>query len=420
MENSRFRFTKKSVEKLALPEKKPVFRWDTEVRGFGIKLNPSGKIFIAQGRAGNKTRRITIGEFGVWTVDNARKKAQQLLLDMANGIDPNLEKKIEEARAMSLEEVVEDYIKDRSLKQSSKDDINRHLNTTFKDFKNQPITKITRDEVLRVFRLASESSKAQANQGFRLLRAWLNYAKAAYRPGNQPILLENPVQALSDAKLWHSIKPRTARIPTDKIGKAWNCIQELMEDPASNTITKALVDAAAFILLTGCRFNEAATLPWDQVNLDEQTWTLPDPKNHNPVTFPLSSQAFEILARRPRINEFVFPSYSKTKHIVDIRYTMQKISKEIDKKITAHDLRRTFRAIAGECGIELYRCKLLMNHKLNQDVTISAYTETSDLRYLQPEIQKIGDWIERQGKLAEQPKVVDIDQHRKKAAGEVG
>ena len=83
--------------------------------------------------------------------------------------------------------------------------------------------------------------------------------------------------------------------------------------------------------------------------------------------------------------------------------------------ISIHDLRRTFRAIAGECGIELYKTKLLMNHKLNQDVTISAYTETSDLRYLKPEIQKIGDWIERQGKIAASEKVVDLEQARKKA-----
>ena len=84
----------------------------------------------------------------------------------------------------------------------------------------------------------------------------------------------------------------------------------------------------------------------------------------------------------------------------------QKISEAVSVQISAHDLRRTFRAIAGECGLELWKAKLLMNHRLNQDVTIGHYTETEDLRYLDPEINKISDWIVRQGVIAKSDKVV--------------
>lgn len=45
----------------------------------------------------------------------------------------------------------------------------------------------------------------------------------------------------------------------------------------------------------------------------------------------------------------------------------------------------------------------------------SSYTKTSDLKYLRSEIQKIGDWIERQGFLAES-KVMDIYSARKQTA----
>jgi len=37
-----------------------------------------------------------------------------------------------------------------------------------------------------------------------------------------------------------------------------------------------------------------------------------------------------------------------------------------------------------------------MNDKLSGDVTISAYTETSDLSYLAPGAEKIAAWVERQ------------------------
>lgn len=85
------------------------------------------------------------------------------------------------------------------------------------------------------------------------------------------------------------------------------------------------------------------------------------------------------------------------------------ISKELEIIISPHDLRRTFRSIAAELNIELWRTKLLMNHKMGNDITIQAYTEKEDLEYLRPNIQELGDWIERQGKIAATGNVVDIN-----------
>ena len=85
---------------------------------------------------------------------------------------------------------------------------------------------------------------------------------------------------------------------------------------------------------------------------------------------------------------------------------------KVGVSVTPHDLRRTFRAIAGECNIELWRTKLLMNHKLSGDVTINSYTETSDLRYLSTEVNQIADWITEQAKVAAAENVVQFPQDR--------
>jgi hypothetical protein len=60
----------------------------------------------------------------------------------------------------------------------------------------------------------------------------------------------------------------------------------------------------------------------------------------------------------------------------------------------------------------LWRTKLLMNHKINNDVTIQAYTEKQDLEYLRPSIQAIGSWVELKAK-EHRSKVVDINSKRK-------
>ena len=73
---------------------------------------------------------------------------------------------------------------------------------------NRPIIEITRDRIATKFRELSDRSHAQSNQAFRILRALLNFARAAYRPDNKPMLIENPVDILSQTKVWN----RSAKI----------------------------------------------------------------------------------------------------------------------------------------------------------------------------------------------------------------
>lgn len=87
-----FKLTKRAVEGLAI-EAKDYLVWDRDMRGFAVRVYPSGKkTYLIQYRAGRRTRRITIGQHGVLTADEARTRAKQLLGDVARGADPSAEK----------------------------------------------------------------------------------------------------------------------------------------------------------------------------------------------------------------------------------------------------------------------------------------------------------------------------------------
>jgi len=264
--------------------------------------------------------------------------------------------------------------------------------------------------VLMKFKELTDRGPTQANQAFRNLRALFNFAMATYRSGDKPLLIENPVKILSDAKMWNTVRPRSGRIPTDKIGAAWNILQALRDDPGQTALSRTIADYTCFLLLTGARRNEAAELSWDRVSLDQSWWYLPDPKNRNPVKLPLSHLAREILKARPNDGKWVFPAITgDTGHIATCGTALTKINAILENKISAHDLRRTFRAIAAECQIELWRCKLLMNHKISGDVTISAYTEKQDLTYLSDEINRIAEWILHESlKATDSKKIISI------------
>jgi integrase len=405
--------TKTVVEALPLPEKKgkQVLVWDAKLNGFGVRLTPAGRVYIVQGRVNGMSLRYAVGKHGLITADNARRKALKILADMDDGIDPRRSQT--DSGQTTLREWAEQYKKHKrvgkdrlQLKEASKANIDKHLKGIFKKWADKPISEITRDKVLLTYRNECKRSAAQTSQAFRELRAIYNWAlvKSTGNDGQLTIPL-NPVMALKGE--WKTPPPRTNKIPEDKIGIAWNYLQSLRDAPFRQTRTTA--DMVCFIMLTGARFSEAATLPWAQVDFDGKGWRLPDPKNRKPITLPLSSLTIDILKNRPQENEFVFPGRSGG-HIKDCRDVLTKLSNHINHKISPHDLRRTFAAVAKAAGGRFTDRKLLLNHSIPGDVKSDHYDD-NDLRNMMPEAEAIAKWITRQATLAAD-NIVDLATRR--------
>lgn len=415
----KIKLTKTTVEALELPVKGQKFVWDSELPGFAVKLTSTGRTYIAERRVDGKTRRVTIGKHGILTADQARKMALKALSEMTSGIDPNAKKREQVALAVTLSEVVADYIADRGekLRSTTVKDFNKHLAGSFGDWQKRPIVSITRDKVATRHKELSLKSQAQADLAFRYLKAWWNYARGAYQPDDVPILPENPVAVLGKQgrDLWHKIKPRENRIPDNKIGESWNALQEMRYV----RINETAVDITCFLLLTGCRWSEAAELTWDRVNLDEQWFFLPDPKNRRAVKLPLSDTLKSFIKDRKQEKGFVFPAKTKSGHIAEARSPLKKISALAEIPICHHDLRRTFTNIAWKkCKIDLSLVRLLTNHKTSGDVTVDVYGDAGDLRFLLPEANKISDWIIEQGEIAKAENVVHFETRKKIVGGE--
>lgn len=415
------KLTKAFVDGAEPPAEGYIIRWDKTVKGYGLRVSSQGrKTFIVMGRVRKKLVQFTIGPYGAFTEDKARAKAQQVLQQMREGVDPRDARKANEATAVTLQQVCDAYLsRPGKLKASSKAEIERHVARVFADWRHKPIAAITEADVLKRFRematngLTGRPAPGQANISMTTLRALIRFAGRQFkRADGTPVITKNPVDVLSDH--WIKMNPRTRDIDAKKVGEVWHMLTtsradliaaQRREDGRVNpqdADKQSGTDLVMFLLLTGARRNEAAMLTWDRVNLDESWWHLPDPKNANPVWLPLSSQAKALLAARPRIrgNPHVFSSRGRSGHVMDTRAPLERISKVAGLTLSAHDLRRTFVSVGvAILGIDLHKIELLTNH-IPHGTTAKHYLQTQRLQYLEPEVQKIGDWVEHQGRLA--------------------
>lgn len=415
------KLTKTKVESLPVPtDKDQVFYWDSETKGFGVRVTANGaRSYIVQRPVHGKTRRFTLGPHGVLTCDEARKRAMEKLLEMMDGINPQEEKRKKVAQTETLREVMEDYIEHKRtkhgpLRPASKADLRKCVVVTFADWADKPVASITRDACLKRFRELSKKAPTQSNMAFRNLRALLNWAreKNATGDGEYPILPINPVSQMfkqGGMAKWNPEKARDGRIPKDKIGAAWLLLQQCADPERNRRSTSIAADLVMFLILTGTRINEASTLTWDRVKLDGDlpTFYLPSEvtKNHNEMTYPITKALHALLTRRhvERIkgSNYVFPAVrGDSGYMKDPRAMWEKVSEVAGLHLSNHDMRRTFDDVAQIVGIDGDTRRQLENHLASNDVHGRHYANNPDPASLLSALEAISAWIVRQGEIA--------------------
>lgn len=391
----RIKLTKTSVAGVAPVTGKTTFHWDSELRGFGLRVTGTGiKAFILQSRAGTKERRVTLGRFPDMSPEVARKKARELSGMFAGGVDPVSAKKAADRRSIGLLQAFNNY-RDAPVKQGSKrgnpkkeqtrHDIDKAARR-FADWHHIAVTAITGDMVRDRHALIAQTSPAQANLAMRYLRAALNHVNA---DSDEPIILNNPVDRLSRASLWKPVERAKGAIPADRLHD-W--VEAAQTSLVGLTHDHSHRDALLFMLLTGCRHAEAMgnkkfgypPLAWPDVDLVKKTVTFRKTKNGNDHTIPIGPKLAGILEARVPLSGkcYVFSNF-RDEVAEDLRSARKRIKDATGLHITEHDLRRTFLTIAAySAGLPEYIVKALANHAKSGDVTAG---------YLQADVEAMRD-----------------------------
>ncbi|CAG9195944.1 Site-specific recombinase XerD [Paraburkholderia caribensis] len=377
--------TKTYVERSAVPrdDGKPAFYFDDEIKGFGIRATSGAKTFIVDRKLNGKTIRVSIGRYPAWSVQAARDRAKELIVELDKGNDVRQQEKRRSDAAVTLQTAFEKFMSERPLKPRTQLDYRRYMEHYLSDWLGKAIANIDSDMIMARYRNIAKSSSgaAQASSVMRTLRSVFNFAIATY---GRAVIPENPVASLTAKRAWLRDKARTDHLRPHEIKPFVLAARAL-----PNAVMGAYIE---FVLLTGARRSEAATLKWKHVDRKARTLTLKETKNHTDRILPITPRVAEILDAmwHVKIGEFVFAARdkdNKASHITEPRKAMTTLNTAAGSTVTVHGLRRTFSTVLESLDCPGIPLKSLLGHSLKGDVTTAHYTQIT--------VERLRPWAER-------------------------
>ncbi len=138
------KLSKRLVDSIRSDGKLQIIVWDSDLKGFGLRVTPTRKTYVVQSRVAGKTVRITIGLHGPLTVEQARIEAKKHLGEMAKGINFNQVEKDTKTKSITLFQAYQAYIQSRVLTENTLRDYDKAMRLGFSDWQDKPVQIISR------------------------------------------------------------------------------------------------------------------------------------------------------------------------------------------------------------------------------------------------------------------------------------
>lgn len=381
--------------------------WCGGLRGFGVRVRPSGrKSFIVQYDYKGRSRKVTVGTFPTLTVDQARKKATELLAKVQLGEDVAAKPVSEENPTVA--ELCDEYLKrgcghkKATTKVTDKGCIERHIKPLLghrrvKDLKRRHIEdffsavaagETAMNKVIDGKRIIVKGGEGAARRTVRLFGGILTYAigreyisenprrgvKIGKDNANERYLYGDELRRLGDALR----EAETAGLPWQFNEGAKTKHRPKNADTLREVIDPYAIAAVRLLLLTGCRLGEILTLEWSQVDLERGFLRLPDSKTGKKNVI-LGAPALKLLADIPRVrdNPYVIVGETKGKPRSDLKRPWRRVTSHAGLQgLRLHDLRHSFASMGAASGMGLPIVGKLLGHA--SPSTTARYAHLAD------------------------------------------
>jgi integrase len=387
------KINRRNIAPLA-PADKSVIYYDEDLKGFGLKIMPSGvRSWILEYRPGVGGRnvakkRIKLGTPATLSPEDARDEATRMLARVTLGADP-ASNRAEERAVLSIKEVGDLFL-DKHVEAKRKANtawFYRHVLEThvYPNLGTMKASLVTRADVARMQAAISKKrgsnktgGKMISNRALAVLSAMFGWAQGeglvpdAFNPvikveryresSKERYLTTDEIAALGSALIEAETVGFPFEVDHTKAKAKHSPKPETRRAPFSEHVTAAI----RLLMLTGCRLREILNLRWDEVDFERGILFLPDSKTgKKPVI--LASPALAILQNLKRVGAFVIASDSAGTEEETPRHDLKRPWAAISKRaglgdVRLHDLRHTFASVGAGSGLGLPMIGSLLGH----------------------------------------------------------
>jgi integrase len=394
------RITKRTVDALKAKQR-DVFLWDTDLRGFGVKCTPLGRrVFLVQyrplGGRRSVTKRLTLGQYGQLTPEQARQAARAVLAEVAGGADPGIDRgarrqalTVTEAATLFLEEV------DAKKKARTAYEYRRLMEGEIVPaLRTIKVKDVARAQVSRIHHGGRDRPYA-ANRILALASVFFSWCErhGHREPGTNPCRgIERYREEARERFLTADELGRLGATLTKAEREGLPPAQKHRQKPRSPATAKHrpkgadtprpanpfAVAAIRFLVLSGFREQEALSLRWDAIDFTRGMVTLADSKTGKSVRH-VGAPALELVASLPREdgNPHVFPGRTPGSPLIEIKRVWEAVRETASlSDVRLHDLRHSFASVAASGGASLPLVGALLGHK--NVATTQRYAHLAD------------------------------------------
>ena len=243
-------------------------------------------------RSGGKSRRVTIGSHGVWSLDAARREAGGIIASLKNGKTPARPgAENGSGKGPTVAEAAEQYMAEHvgvwckpTTAQQCRHILDKHLLPKLGTLR---LGEITPDRVAALH-YGLREKPIMGNQVIEMLSRLFNKAEASdYVPPDG-----NPCRFIKKYPT-RSCERFLSEREFVRLGTVLNELE------AKGNISPTAAAGLRLLMLTGCRRNEILTLRWEDVDPEHDEVRLRDAKT-GARAVPLSPTARQVLAALPR------------------------------------------------------------------------------------------------------------------------
>lgn len=373
------KLTKRIIDALEIDPDRDVFAWDGEMRGFGVRVKPTGTTsFLIQYRnAEGRTRRMVLGQYGVLAPEEARNLARKHLAAAAEGKDPSAARHAIRS-GMTVTEVCDWYLDQatsgrllgrsrKPIKASTLYVDHSRIETHIKPLLGtRLVSGLTVRDIEGMQADIAEGKSARgkkkgrggkstggpgvASRSISTLRALLGHA------ARLNVIESNPALGVRQM----AVKKRKRRLSEDELrvfGKA-------MREAAADSEHPMAIAAIRLMLLSGFRRMEALSLERSWAERRRHCVHFPDTKSGEQIR-ALGQAAFDCIDTVPARakSPYVFPADVGEGHFIGVVRVLARICKRAKlERVTPHVLRHTFASVAGDLGFSELTIAGLLGH----------------------------------------------------------